>query len=124
MDLDRALDRVLRFMLALTAVGAVALCVSAGWRGGAGFLLGALVSYFNFLWLKRAVDALGGTAQRKPPRLRMAVLTGLRYLLLGGAAYVILRVTNISLGAALWGLFVPAAAVVVEIIYELVYART
>ena len=49
--------------------------------------------------------------------------SGLRYLLLGGGAYVILKYTAISLPAALAGLFIPAAAVIVEILIQLVYAR-
>ena len=54
---------------------------------------------------------------------RKAVLLGLRYVLLGGGAYVILKYTAISLPAALAGLFIPAAAVIVEILIQLVYAR-
>ena len=59
-----------------------------------------------------------------PSRKRVAILAGLRYLILGGAAYVIVRFTPISLPAALAGLFVAAGAVIVEILFELVYART
>src|SRR5262249_24046705 len=96
----------------------------AGWRGGSGFLLGALISYLNFHWLKRTVYALGEVASGKPPRARMAVFLGLRYLLLGLAAYGILKLSEISLTALLAGLFVPAAAVILEILIELIYART
>jgi len=48
--------------------------------------LGHLV--INFRWLKHAVDGLGG----KRASTRLAWLAGFRYLLLGGAAYVILIV--------------------------------
>jgi hypothetical protein len=51
------------------------------------------------------------------------VLLGLRYVLLGAGAYVILKYTAISLPAALAGLFVPVAAVLIEILIELAYAR-
>jgi hypothetical protein len=40
---------------------------------------------------------------------------------LGGAAYVILRYSSISLRAALVGLFVSVTAVIVEIFFEVVY---
>ena len=47
----------------------------------------------------------------------------MRYILLGGGAYVILKYSAISLPAALAGLFVSVAAVIAEILFELAYAR-
>ena len=124
MDLERAVGRILRLTLILTVGGAAVYLVIAGWRGGCGFLLGGLVSWLNFHWLKRTVYALGEAAAGKPPRARLAVLLGLRYLLLGLGAYAILRFSEISLTAALVGLFVPTAAVILEILIELIYAGT
>ena len=124
MDLERAVGRILRLTLILTVGGAAVYLVIAGWRGGCGFLLGGLVSWLNFHWLKRTVYALGEAAAGKPPRARLAVLLGLRYLLLGLGAYAILKFSEISLTAALVGLFVPTAAVILEILIELIYART
>ena len=40
-----------------------------------------------------------------------------------GAAYVIVKGLNISLMPVLAGLFVVAAAILLEIVYELTYAR-
>jgi hypothetical protein len=124
MNLDRAVERILRLTLALTVLGAAVYFVKGGWRGGCGFLLGGSISYWNFRWLKRTVYALGEAAGGKPPRARVAVLLGLRYLLLGGGAYAILKFSEISLNAALVGLFVPAAAVILEILIELIFAQT
>jgi len=45
-------------------------------------------------------------------------------LLLGLGAYAILKFSEISLTAALVGLFVSTAAVILEILIELIYART
>ncbi len=91
-----------------------------GWTWAVAYLLGAAASYLNFHWLKRVVDALGGTAEARPSP-RFAILIGLRYLLLGAGAYVIVNFTSLSLPAALIGLFVPVAAVILEIIFELIY---
>jgi hypothetical protein len=54
----------------------------------------------------------------------VAVILGLRYLLLGLGAYAILKFSEISLMAALVGLFVSTGAVILEILIELIYART
>ena len=124
MDLDLAVGRISRLTLVVTGAGAAVYFAMAGWRGGCGFLLGAIVSYLNFRWLKRTVNALGETAGGKPPRAWVAVVLGLRYLLLGLGAYAIVRFSEISLTAAMLGLFAPAAAVILEILIELIYVGT
>src|SRR5689334_6948003 len=121
MDPERAVGRILRVNLALTTAGAAACFARGGWRWGLGFLLGAAIALANFRWLKRTVDALGDLSGGKPPSARVAVFLGLRYLLLGAAAYAILRFSEISLTACLAGLFVPTAAVILEILIELIY---
>ena len=65
------------------------------------------------------VDALGPDA--KPPRKRVYVLFLLRYGLLGLGGYVIVKVFGMNGIAMLAGLFVPVAAVICEILYELTY---
>ncbi len=120
-----ALARMYRWMLLFSAGGCVAMWIAAGWQSGVGFLLGALASGLNFRWLKQLVSALGEQADSARSRrgARVAVILGLRYLLLGFAAYVILTCSTLSLPAALAGLFVAVAAVLVEIVFQLVYAR-
>lgn len=121
----RSVERIFRLILLTAVVGALAGWIVRDWRWSAGFLLGALASYFNFRWLKQLVDSLGEAAvTRRHPRARIAAFMGLRYLLLGLAAYVILNFSELSLNAALMGLFVSVAAVLLEIIFELIYAGT
>src|SRR5882762_8827327 len=110
-EFERSLDRIHRIMFAIAFGGAVLAMASGGWTWGAGFLLGAAASWLNFRWLKQIVEALG---EARPTRMRLAVLAGLRYVLLGGGAYVILKYSSISVTAALIGLFAPVAAVIVE----------
>ena len=124
MDLDQAAQRVVRLTLLLTASGAAVYFAIRGWRGGCGFLLGGLIAGLSFHWLKRTVFSLGESAGRKPPRARVAVFLGLRYILLGVAAYVILMFSEISVTAFLVGLFAPTAAVILEILIELIHDRT
>jgi hypothetical protein len=117
--LASAIARVWKVTFALGIVGAIGLLIWRGWMWGAGFALGAAISALNFHWLKRVALTLG-SAQAKP---RVAVVLGLRYLILGVIAYVILKYSAISLSAMFWGLFVAVAAVVIEILFELIYAR-
>lgn len=121
---DRVLERITRITVVLTAAGTVVATAIGGWPAGGGFLLGAGASYLNFYWLKRVVGALGNAAESgKAPRARVAIVLGLRYAIIGAGAYVILKSSVLSLPAALAGLFVSVAAVVFEILFELVYAR-
>jgi hypothetical protein len=117
---DRALARIGKAMFAIGAGGLILATVWRGWTWGAGFAVGTAVSWLNFRWMKQLVDALG---ESRPTRKRVAVLAGLRYALLGGGAYVILYYSPVSMTATLAGLFVSVAAVIVEICFELVYAR-
>ena len=111
-----------RIGLALASVGTVAVFLAQGSRGGIGFLCGAIISLLNFRWWKSLVNALGAT-QAVPIRGK-AVILGFRYLLIGGAIYVIVRYLEVSLVAILVGLFVSIAAAIIEILYELIYDGT
>src|ERR1035437_9121525 len=117
--MGRAVVRIWKLMWVIGAGGTVALVAWRGWTWGAGWVIGTAVSALNFRWLKQLTEAIGGEAAQP----RKAVFLGMRYLLLGGGAYVILKYSAISLPAALAGLFVSVAAVIVEILLELAYAR-
>ena len=117
----RAIERIRRAMLWLSLAGAVVASGWKGWEWGLGFLAGAAVSLLNFRWLHQLVAALGEGARR--PRKRLVLFLSLRYLLLGLGGYVIVRFFGLNLAAGLIGLLVAAAAVILEIIYELIYAR-
>jgi hypothetical protein len=118
---DSALGRIARSTVALTAAGCLVLMFWKGWTWALAYLLGAAASYLNFRWLKRLVEALGARAEARPSP-RFAVFIGLRYLLLAAGAYAIVTFTPLHLPAALTGLFVPVAAVILEIVFELIYA--
>ena len=116
---DAALVRIARATAALAAAGCLVCLVLRGWKWALAYLLGAAASYLNFRWLKRVVDVLGAALTARPSP-KFAILIGLRYALLATGAYVIVNFTSLSLSAALIGLFVPVAAVILEIVFELV----
>jgi hypothetical protein len=119
LSFESASARIGRAVTVVAALGTCGALALGGWKTGAGFLLGALISGLNYHWLHKLVRDLGPDTR---PRYRSLIL-GFRYLILGGGAYVILRVSPISLRAVLAGLFVLTVAVFVEVIFEFVYAR-
>ncbi|HUP03819.1 MAG TPA: ATP synthase subunit I [Bryobacteraceae bacterium] len=114
----RAAARITRYMYVLAAAGALGAWAHWGWRAGAGFLFGALLSAVNFWVLRGMVNRLSGANPR-----RGSFLLALRYPLIAGFAYVILKFSRISVSAALAGIFVFTAAVFIEVAFEIAHAR-
>jgi len=119
LDYHRAADRIGHILAVLAAAGAVAALALRGWRWGLGFLLGSFLAFWNYRWLRRAVEALGGEHPKSPRRVFLV----LRFLLLAGAAYAIVRYTSVSLPAVFAGIFTLTGAVIIEAVVEIVYAR-
>lgn len=119
MDPERALRRVYDAMPWLAGFGVLSAVALAGWRAGLAFLLGAAAAYFNFTRLEQMVGALGPDARRISTRVYVFFL--LRFGLLLGGGYVIVKVFGLNGIAAIAGLFVPLAAIIFEVLYELIH---
>jgi len=115
---EGALRRIRLFAAAVGVTGAIALLLAQGFRPAAGFLLGAALSILNFRGLSMLANVLGGSAK---PGALAAVLVALRYLLIGCAVYVIVKILGVTLAAVVWGLLAAFAAVILEILYELIF---
>jgi len=121
-DYDRALTRIKYLTLAVGLVGTVAILLTRGRGAAAGFLAGAGISYVNFELLSGLAHVMGASA---PKARGWGVLIVLRYAIVGVAVYVIVRVLGITPVAVLAGLLAAFAAVILEILYELIlHART
>jgi hypothetical protein len=114
---EQALRRVRRFAVVLALTGTAAVLAAYGLRTAVGFMLGAALSILNFRGLSMLVNVIGGA---KPGALA-AVLIALRYLLIGCAIYVIVRFLGVTPAAVVWGLLAAFAAVILEILYELIF---
>lgn len=117
-----ATDRIRHFMIGL----GLALAPAAWWKYGRwpalGFIIGCVIAYLNFHWLKRGVTGLADriTNTGKPQSSKGTVARFLlRYVLMGAAAYGILTSFPASLGGLFAGLFLPVGAIACEAAYEL-----
>jgi len=124
MDLDAAVARLPRWLLGLAATGTITAGCFLGVKAAGGFLLGSLAAWVNLRFIERAVSRIGELALSgdsrpvRPRRKAFRLFIQMAALLLG--AFVILRFSGFSLVAVLCGFFVCPAAVILEIVYELV----
>lgn len=118
---DRAIARIFRLTIAAGLIGTVITAIKFGIRDGAGFAVGALVSLFAFRSIRGFAFAIGGDSN--PRAAAFAALFLLRYALIGGAIYVIVKYLEVSPMALLAGLFASIAAVLAEVLYELAFSR-
>jgi hypothetical protein len=116
-----ALRRIRRFILVLGCLGLAVCLAKFGWVVAAGFLVGAIISYTNHIWLERMIDALGErmTSGQSYERGGILVLRAvLRYAFIAVGAYVIFRVSLAGLYGFLGGVCLTIAAVACEAAVE------
>jgi hypothetical protein len=112
--------------LGLGVAGALFVLARWGWRPGAGVALGAALAWLNFRWLKQGVVALVrlSTAQAGSEHVRVPMSVYVkffgRFALLLVVVYVILSRSWLPVAAVLGGLFAVIAAVMIELMWELV----
>ena len=117
-----ALPRIRNFMLILGPVLCAIAWARFGHRAAIGFLLGCVIAYLNFQWLKSGVSGLADRVTNTGKAQSGAGIVArflLRYVLLGLAAYAILTSFPASLRGLFAGLFLPVGAIVCEAFYEL-----
>jgi len=122
-------QRIEWMTVALGLAGAAFVFLRWGWRPGAGVALGAALAWLNFRWLKQGVTALVklSTAQANSEHARVPLVVYAkffgRFALLLLVVYVILSRSWLPVAAVLGGLFAVVAAVMIELMWELVRGR-
>ena len=111
-------------MVILTLAGTAAAGYFFGRAESVGYAVGAVISMLNFRSFEKIVAMTGVVVGDEPPKRKSAVFLGVRYFVFAAAAYGIIRVFEANFLAALIGFFVCVAAVILEILYELIYAGT
>jgi hypothetical protein len=122
----RAQRRIALLTLALGAMAALIVAVTATWRWGTGILLGAALAWINFLWLEQGLAAISRLAQAQhgapKPRISMWVWIKVfsRYGLIAILLYTAWGFLHIPVVSMLAGLCALGAAVMAEGIYEVI----
>jgi hypothetical protein len=126
--LSGAYQRILRVAIVLSVAGTVATALLFSWQSGLGLAIGSLLAYINFVWLhhgtERLVERMVASNKTtvadksKPRKVRFAFPFPLRYALLFGVAYVILKSYPRLLIGFIVGLILPILAAMGEGIYE------
>jgi len=117
--------RIEQLTLVLGVAAALVVAVRYGWRAASGLAVGAALAWVNYRWLKQAVVVVArlsaGQAEASKIRIPKRIYAKFfgRFALLLVAAYAILSRSWLPAAAILAGLFTLVAAVLVELIYEL-----
>jgi len=116
-DYDQVVRRIGWIILVLGMGGAIGVTALKGFKSGLAFLIGAAISYTSFRGWRHLVDVLVPN-----PKKRNSAFFVLRLVALVAIAYAIIKILGLNIAAAALGLLVSGAAVVLEIVYELIYA--
>ena len=120
---------IARLTLLLGGIAAIPVALFYGFPWGAGILIGAILAWFNFRWLKQGLDALtaASTAQAGQPNPQVPVATYFktlfRYGLIALAVYVIFNYLNVPILSMILGLCALGAATMAVSVYEILHPQ-
>ena len=121
-EFDQGVARVPRWILLLAVLGTVGGLLVYGGSAAGGYLTGTLAAWVNFRLIERAVNRITDPAQANAAKAGNS--TGLWiFIQFSGLillALVILIVSGFSKPAAFLGLLAAPAAVILEVVFELV----
>jgi hypothetical protein len=119
---SKAIDRIRQSILILGGIVFPLIWIRYGYLSAGGFLLGAIISYFNFHWLTSAVTALAdriaANANSNESGSGIVFRFLVRYLLIGLAAYVTFVSWPEAFRGLLIGLCLPVAGMMGEAAFE------
>jgi hypothetical protein len=116
-------NRLTRIGMVLAGLTMVVGALFVSWKFVVSFLVGAVVSYLNFCWMKQGVDRLIGSFGRevsqypRPSGKRVIFKYFLRYALIGGTLYAIFRFQFFEARGAILGLLLFVVAVLFECLH-------
>jgi small-conductance mechanosensitive channel len=117
--------RIARLTLVFGSAASAAAAVAGRWPWAAGLLIGAVLAWLNFRWLRRGLDALvaasAAQAGAEKPRVPLGAYfaAAFRYGLIALVVYVIFKVLRVPLASMVVGMCALAAAAIAASVYEL-----
>jgi len=125
MDMDeahyrRAMERIEQITLVLAIGGIVVVWGAFTLRHAMSFAAGSIMAYVSFLMMKRLVQSLGSVQNQTRGGRASAIAMGFRYLIIGAVVFAIMKVSGTSPWPVFAGLMTTVAAVIAEILIELV----
>ncbi|HKD73339.1 MAG TPA: ATP synthase subunit I [Candidatus Acidoferrum sp.] len=122
-------SRISRLTLLFGALASVSVAFFRGGHWGFGILIGSVLAWLNFRWLRQGLDAFteAATAQANQRNVNVPVLTYFkalfRYGLIALAVYGIFRYLNVPVLSIVLGLCALGAATFVVSIHSIVYPQ-
>ena len=116
-------NRLTRIGMVLGGLTLIVGALFVTWKFVVSFLVGAVISYLNFCWMKQGVDRLIGSFSSevdpspRPSGKRVIFKYFLRYALIGGTLYAIFRFQFFEARGAIIGLLLFVAAVLFECLH-------
>jgi len=118
-------SRISYLTLILGLLAAVPVGSFYAWRWGAGILVGSILAWLNFRWLKQGLDALAGAALAQSGRSKAQIPVGtyfralFRYGLIALSVYVIFRYLHVPVLSMIFGLCALGAATLTISVHEI-----
>jgi hypothetical protein len=113
LDPARSEARLRRWMILIAVAGIAVLFITGRGKSGLGFIIGASFGILNYHWLHEAIEALANAGTVRPPK-RVIVKFAIRYPLVILALYLLYRTRWLPFMAIIYGLLVPAGAILIE----------
>ncbi len=113
LELARSEARLPRWMILIAVAGTAGLFIAGRARAGLGFAIGAFFGILNYYWLHESVEALANAGRVRPPK-RVIIKFAVRYPLAIAALYLVYRTRWLPFLAIIYGLLVPAGAILIE----------
>ncbi len=116
--------RIAWLTLAIGSVAAGVTGISYRWSWAAGLLIGCVLAWLNFRWLRRGMDALVAASTAQVDAVQPRVPVGVyfralfRYGLIAFSVYVIFKVLGVPLVSMVLGLLALGAAAIAASVYE------
>lgn len=120
--------RIAWLTLIFGVLAGVAAALARNWLWAAGLLIGAVLAWLNFRWLRKGLDGLVAASAAQAGAAKPRVPTGayfralFRYALIALLVYVIFRLLRVPLASMIVGMCALAAAAIAASVYEILHS--